>query len=122
LFKVSPADDVFFSDDAADVVLTDMCLIYIGPRKIDKVIGEIKRLARNRIVLSEFHMQNWYDRLHLRIFSGQHGYDYRKLLEKHGFYDIEIYKYPPELWPNNDHAKQGRIHLIVARVPRRKTY
>lgn len=117
MFKVSSGDDVMMSDKSTDVVLTDMYLIYVGARKIDKHIREIKRLARNYVLLCEFHSESWADRLKLLLGSGYHAYNYKKLLKKHGFYDIMTMKIPPELWPGAN-IKDHR-YLILAKVSKR---
>lgn len=116
VLSVGPGDDVFMSDKSSDIILSDMMLIYVGPRKINRYIQEMKRLARNYIVLSEFHSSSWWERFKLRLFSGHNSYNYRKLLEKHGFYDISINKYPPNSWPEDDNNKFRR--LIIAKTPK----
>jgi ubiquinone/menaquinone biosynthesis C-methylase UbiE len=124
MFKVSPADDVMMSDKATDVVLTDMMLIYVDPSRIDKHIKELKRICRNHIVLCEFHSDSWWQRLKLRFTSGYNAYDYIKLLKKHGFYNIQKFKIPPEVWPKEDgtpaNPKENQFRWIIkAQVPKR---
>lgn len=118
IFKVGLGNDVMFSDKSTDVVLTDMTLIYVGPRKINSYIEEIKRIGRNHVVLCEFHHTNQFKRLWLKIFSGYNSYDYDKLLEKHGFYDIQNYKLRPDDWPDGTHQKEFG-YIFVARIPKR---
>jgi ubiquinone/menaquinone biosynthesis C-methylase UbiE len=118
LFKVCQGNDVMLSDKSTDVVLTDMALIYVGPLKINSYIEEIKRIGRNHIVLCEFHSENLIRRLWLKIFSGYNAYNYRKLLEKHGFYDILSYKLTQEDWPEGTHQKEFG-YIFTARVPKR---
>lgn len=118
LFKVCPGDDVMLSDNSTDVSLTDMALIYVGPRKIDDYIAELKRITRNNIVLCEFHSPSIFRRLWLKVFSGYNAYDYKKLLTKHGFYDIMSYKLREEDWPNGTHQKEFG-YIFVAKVPKR---
>lgn len=115
-FRVDSGENVFMSDKSSDIILTDMTLIYVGPRKIDKYVVEMKRLARSFVVLSEFHSRNWWERFKLRLFSGHNAYDYQKLLEKHGFHDIIIQDYPPNCWPLDDNTKFRK--LIIARPPK----
>lgn len=119
IFKVGPVHDIMMSDDATDIVLSDMCLIYYGPGKIDSAIKEIKRIGRNYVLFCEFHHHSFWKRLQLRLTSGYYAYDYRKLLEKHGFGDIELYKIPEEYWPGGNPQKTFG-YLIKARIPRRK--
>jgi ubiquinone/menaquinone biosynthesis C-methylase UbiE len=114
LFKVNSGDDVMMSDKSTDVTLTDMCLIYVGPFKIKKYLTEIKRITRSRVVLCEFHHPSFFKRWWLRLTTGYHAHDYKKLLEKQGFYDIGIYKMPDEAYPQ---AKDMECrYLITARV------
>lgn len=115
-FKVGSADDIMMSDNSMDVVLTDMTLIYIGPRKINKVIKELKRVSRHYVVLCELHSDSIFDRIRLRLGSGYNAYNYEKLLKKHGFNDITLIKIPPEVWDGKPQKPYGFI--ILARVPK----
>jgi len=118
-FKVCPVDDVMMSDNSVDVVLTDMCLIYISPHRMEKVMHEIKRIARHYVVLCEFHEPNWFKRMMVKYRSGYYAHDYKSLLEKHGFYDIIMYKIPPDAWPGGGY--QEKIgYVVVAKAPKRK--
>ena len=118
LLKVGSGDDIMLSDNSTDVVLSDMCLIYVGPRKIKKYLEEMKRIARNYIVLCEFHSTSWWNRLALKINLGYNAYNYDKLLEKLGFYDIQMYKLKEEDWPDGNPQKTF-AYIIMARVPKR---
>ena len=118
-FKVSDIDDILMSDNSSDVVLSDMCLIYINPRKMGKVLAEVKRISRKRIIFCEFHSSSFWARLKLRMTSGYYAYDYRKLLERYGFYDIVIEKIPEELWPGGNPQKTFG-YIITAKVTKRK--
>lgn len=125
LLKVCSGENLLISDNATDVVLTDMMLIYAGPRKIHKYIEEIKRVARHYVVFCEFHHESWWKRLKLRLQEGYHAYNYEDLLHKHGFYDINIIKIPEELWPEPDgtpgHEPQKTFgYIIKAKLPLRK--
>jgi len=114
VLEVSSMDKIFLSDQSTDIVLTDMALIYADPFKIDKVIKEIKRVARNAVILVEFHHKSWIKRLALRLFAGYNSYDYQRLLEKHGFYNIEFYKLSEKDWPNGEPQKTF-AYLISAK-------
>lgn len=118
MLKVGSGDNIMLSDNSTDVILTDMTLIYVGGRDIDRYIKELKRVARNYVVLCEFDSQSWWSRLKLKFDSGYNAHDYGKLLTKHGFYDITKYKIPPELWDNGEPQKTYG-YIIVARVPKR---
>lgn len=117
MFKVNSADDIFMSDKSTDVLLSDMTLIYSGRFKIDKYIKEIKRITRSYIVLCEFHSDNWWNRLALKLNSGYNAYDYKKLLKKHGFYDIFLHKLKQEDWPGGNPQKTFG-YIIVAKIPK----
>lgn len=119
LFKVGTVEDIMISDDSTDVVLTDMCLIYIGPRKIDNVIKEIKRITREYVVFCEFHHTSFWKRLWLRYTEGYNAYDYKKLLEKHGFYNVDTFKIPNEYWEGGK-PQSVYGYIVIARVPQRK--
>lgn len=114
-FKVGSAEDILMSDKSVDVVLTDMLLIYVGPRKIKKHLQELKRIGRNIVMLHEYHEKSWWRRWKLRIFSGRHAYDYEKLLNNLGFYDIIKYKMPEF---EKDSENRFR-YIFVARIPKR---
>lgn len=98
VLDIGTVDNCFFADKCADVVLTDAALIYVGPEKIDKVIEEMKRVSRKHVVFVEFHEPIWWRRWMVWWKSGYFAYDYRKLLTKHGFWDIEIKRIPEEVW------------------------
>ena len=115
VLEVSSADNLFLSDKSADILLTDMALIYLSPFDINKAIKELKRVARNQIMLVEFHHKNWFKRQVLRLLAGYNAYDYRKLLEKNGFYEIEIYKLTEADWPGGQPQKEYAC-LITAKV------
>lgn len=117
LFHVEPGNNMMMSDKSVDVVLTDMALIYVDPLQIDSYIKEIKRIAREYVLIVEFHSPNLWKRWKARL-GGYHVYDYRKLLEKHGFYDILVQHIPEEYWPGTDNNTEFRS-IILAKVPKR---
>lgn len=118
LFKVNSADNIMMSDNMTDVILSDMVLIYVADRDIDRYLKEIKRVARNHVVLCEFDSTSWWDRFRLKLSTGYNAHDYEKRLKKLGFYDIIKYKMPPDLWEGGEPQKTF-CHIIVARVPKR---
>jgi ubiquinone/menaquinone biosynthesis C-methylase UbiE len=102
-----------FTDQCADVVLTDMVLIYVA--QIEETLSRIRRLARKRVVLCEFHSTRSWERAALRWVTGYRAYDYPTLLRAQGFGDIEISKIPRALWPGGrPQARYG--YLIIASV------
>ena len=116
MFKVNSADDIMMSDKSVDVVLSDACLIYVGSRKIKKYLKEIKRIGRKYIVLCEFNSRSWFKRLALKWKTGYNAYNWKRLLDTQGFYDIQLYKIPKEIWPGFPWEKFG--YIIKAKIPK----
>lgn len=114
-FKVNSADSIMMSDKSVDVILSDMCLIYVNPQDIGRYLKEIKRVARNYVVLCEFHSDSLWNRLALKWNEGYNAYNWPKLLEKHGFYDVISYKIKPEHWPESD-LQQKFCYIILAKI------
>lgn len=117
VFKVNSADNVMLSDKATDIVLSDAVLIYVSPKDIKRYIKEIKRIGRRYLVLCEFHSTSWWNRLALKINSGYNAYDWKKLLESEGFYDVALYKIPKEVWSGTPWEEFG--YICVATIPHR---
>jgi protein-L-isoaspartate(D-aspartate) O-methyltransferase len=115
VFEVSDASKIFLSDKSVDVILTDMAMIYIDPWHINKTIKEIKRVARNNILMIEFHSQSWKKRQEFRLKTGYNAYNWFKLLEKHGFRDIEILRLSKNDWVDDESLSQFR-YIITAKV------
>lgn len=118
LFRVGNFLDIPLSDNSSDVVLTDMTLIYAGPRKIHIALEELKRVSRRYVVMFEFHSESLWDRVKLYFRSGYFAYNYKKLLEKHGYYDIILQKMPKECWDGD--PQRTYAYLIKAKVLKRK--
>ena len=116
-FKVNSADDIMMSDKSTDIVLSDMTLIYVSKKDIGRYIKEIKRIARNYILLCEFHSDSWWNRMSLKINSGYNAYDWKKILNKYGLKDIVLYKLKEEDWPGGNPQKTFG-YIILARVPK----
>lgn len=116
LFKVNRGDDIMMSDKATDIILSDMYLIYVTKGKIRAQLREFKRVARDYIVLCELHSKSFKERFVFKWKEGLNVYDYQKLLESEGFYDIQMFKVPKEMWPESD-AQQKYCNVIVATVP-----
>lgn len=107
--NVSPAHDIFLSDKSVDMVISDACLIYVGRNMINKTLQEIKRVTRRNIVFCEFHSDSLYQRTRLQLESGYYAYNWKKLLEKNGFFNIEMRKIPKEVWPGTPWEEFGFI-------------
>lgn len=110
-FHVESMEDMLLSDNSVDVILSDASLIYIGPSKIDQAMEEIRRIVRHKVILCEFHSDNWWKKLVFRFKTGYNAYDYRKLLENNGFYDIQVIKLP-DYWKGDPWKTWG--HIIIA--------
>lgn len=115
---VNSADDMMMSDKSTDVIMSDMTLIYVGSRQIDKYLKEIKRVARNHVLFCEFYSSSWWNRLALKINTGYNAHDWSKLLRKHGFYDVARYKLTEKDWPGGNPQKQFG-YVFLAKVPKR---
>jgi ubiquinone/menaquinone biosynthesis C-methylase UbiE len=114
IFRVESGDNLLMSDKSVDVLLTDMCLIYVDPLKINDFLREFKRVGRNYVVLCEFHSPSWWKRQIAR-FGGYHVYDYRKRLENLGYFNVQIQHIPEQLWPGTDRNTEFRS-IITARI------
>lgn len=119
ILRQGSVEDIMLSDSSTDAVLSDMCLIYVGPLHIRKALREMRRIGRFKVVLCEFHSSSLLKRLWLRYTSGYHAYNYRKLLAGLGFYDINLYKIPERYWPGGE-PQQTFGYLITASIPPRK--
>jgi len=117
-FKVNSADDIMMSDKSTDVVLSDMTLIYVNRKDIDRYVKEMKRIARNYVILSEFHSKSLWNRLALKYNSGYNAYNWERLLNKHGFRDIVLHKIKENEWPGGNPQKTFG-YIIMAKVPRK---
>lgn len=114
LFHVEAGNDMMMSDKSVDIVLSDMCLIYVDPTQITSYLKEFKRVGRNYVVLCEFHSTSWWKRLKAR-FGGYHVYNYQKRLEALGFYDIQCQHIPEAYWPGADNNTEFRT-IITAKI------
>ena len=111
MFQCEAGDDMMMSDGSVDVVLSDMCLIYVDPRHIQKYLKEMFRVTRNNIILCEFHSESWWKRLKARL-GGYHVYNYKRELEKAGFYGTIVQHIPEKYWPGTDNNSQHRAIII----------
>ena len=102
ILQVGEATDIYISDKGADIILSDMCLIYLTKKNFYKVLEEARRVARVGMVFCEFHHKSWFRRQILRWTSGYNSYNYKKELKKAGFYDIQMYKLTEQDWPGGN--------------------
>ncbi len=115
-FHVEASDDLLLSDNSVDVMLTDAHLIYYGPTQIKKVMKEMLRVTRHHIVIFEYHERSFWKRIWIRLTTGYNAYNYKKLLESFGCYNVQIVKMPPEFWPDTGWQKWG--HIMIAQIPK----
>ena len=80
-FKQGMAEKIPFADKCADLVITDACLIYVPPEKIEIAKNELLRVAKKYLLLCEWHGQNQFD--------GHWCYDYQKLFDG---YNVKLEK------------------------------
>lgn len=69
------AEKIYLFNKAVDLILTDACLMYIPPEKIENTVKEMLRVARKYIVMCEW---NGEDKL-----DGHWVRDYEKLFKGH---------------------------------------
>lgn len=91
-FDVQSVLDSYWSEGSSDIVMTDACLIYVSRKDIRKAIGEMYRMCRKGVVLSELHEPGLLERIGIRLSSGYCAHDYRRLLAEAGFHDISLTK------------------------------
>lgn len=113
-FHCEDMTDLLLSDRSVDVILSDASLMYIGTGKIKKTIHEMARVARVAVVINEFHSNSWLERIKFRLRTGYNIYNYKKLLENAGLFDIQIYKIPPIMYNDKEWDKYGSI--IIAKI------
>lgn len=105
--RVGSIEDIPMSDKSTDITLSDMTLLYV--KDIHKAIEEIKRVTRHYVILCELHSFKKCGIIKLWLKSGYRAHNYKKLLEKHGFYDVEIVKIPKEVWDGKPQIEFGYI-------------
>ena len=112
------ADNLYqFEDNSFDVVFADAVLIYIGPDKMKTVMEEIIRVARNGLILIEWHdfeKQNK-DPCGLGVYhNGYWKRDYITFLKQ--FFaeeQIHITKINSDMWPDKNWEKCGGIIKVI---------
>ena len=97
-FRVGDITAVPFHGEYFDLVLTDACLIYIGPDKIERALRELRRLSYDKFMMCEFNSSSWFKRVALRLASNYYAYDYLKLLSDKHFKYIKLTKITKDLW------------------------
>ena len=105
ILQVGEATDIYISDKGTDILLSDMCYIYLDKNNFCKAIKEAKRAARNGVIFCEFHHPSWIVRQLLKWRTGYNAYDYPQELKNAGFYDIELKKLKEQDWPGGEPQK-----------------
>lgn len=114
VLQVGEATDIYISDKGADILISDMCFIYLDGKNFKKALKEAKRVARNGVIFCEFHETNFFRRLLIKLSTGYNAYDYRKELLNAGFHDIQIQSLTTKDWPDTEKEKGLRC-IITAR-------
>jgi len=105
VLQVGEATDIYISSKGADIIISDMCYIYLTPGLFKKALIEAKRVARVGVIFCEFHSSSWFKRTALKIASGYNAHDYKKSMTEIGFHDIELYKLTEADWPGGEPQK-----------------
>ncbi len=113
--RVGSIDDIMLSDKSSDIIISDMALIYFSPRDVMKCLKEIKRVARNYVILCELNSTSWWNRMAVKYNTGYYVYDYRKLLTRLGFCDIVEFKLRPQDWPEST-LQQNFASIFIAKI------
>lgn len=95
------AENLYVGDNGTDVILTDMCLIYLGPKRIHNALKEMIRSTKKYLMFCELHSSNPFKQWGLRLSTGYNAYNYIKILSMYGLHSIEIDKIPVQCWPKN---------------------
>lgn len=98
------ADKLPWPDKSFDVALADAVCMYIGPRKIRKVIEEMIRVAKEMIVIVDFHKADGDVKGHIEL--GHWVRDYQALFAEYG-YKAKLRKITKEMWPSYSWEKLG---------------
>ena len=109
VLREGQADNLeFFGVGEMDVVFTDAVLLYVGPDKIRRVLAELCRVARRRLVLLEMHKPG------VRV-SGKYTtdgwlHDYKVALSGlQRFRSMKIERMPCELRPDGRWPQYGSL-------------
>jgi ubiquinone/menaquinone biosynthesis C-methylase UbiE len=100
-------DSLPYSDNYFDVVVADATLIYSGPKEIKKVLDEINRVVKTKVVLIERYAPT----LKGKEVGHVWGRDYKRLFERMGFQVTET-KLTEKEWPDSKNwQKYGRLYV-----------
>jgi S-adenosylmethionine-diacylgycerolhomoserine-N-methlytransferase len=104
----NPSNLKKFFNKSIDIVFSDACLIYLSPKKINSVVGEMVRIAKKAIILCEQHSD------HSNSFYNDNWiHNYKLLFGKFVSSEkIKFTKIPKEIW-GGDWGKFGYIIEII---------
>ncbi len=103
-----------FGDRSMDIVFSDATLMYIGPDKIQDIVGHMVRIARKAVILNEWDMGGSSETDH-RYHYGHWIHNYLSLFEKCGVRGkIEVTRISREMWDDSNWVKYGA--MIEARL------
>lgn len=112
-FRVGNIMAIPFDGELFDLVITDACLIYIGPDKIERAFREIRRVGYDKMLFNEFHSDNWLKRLKLRLMTRYFAYNYFKLLSDNHFKYIIVTKLSPEMFGGEPWTSYGAVMTCI---------
>ena len=92
------ADMLPWKDKSYDYVLADAVLMYIGPDKILKVIEEMLRVTKKKVIIIDFHKKNANPLGEVEV--GHWVRDYESLFAKYGL-QVKVRKITEEEWPGS---------------------
>ena len=113
VLQVGEATDIYISNKGADILLSDMCYIYLDKKNFRKAIREAKRVARIGVIFCEFHSTNWFKRMGVKFLTGYNAYSYKKELEGAGFHDVEVTPLTVDQWPGTEREKGLRCVITA---------
>lgn len=99
-----------FGDKSIDVVFTDATLIYVGPDKIRKVLGECLRISRKGLILNEWYFDSAGQKGKSVYHYGHWVHDYVALLSEWVSRErVVCRRVPPGVWHDHDWDTYGAI-------------
>lgn len=108
---VMDATDLYLTSNSVDLVMTDACLMYLGSKAAQKALSEIKRIGSRYFLFVEPHIVNPLLGFLVWRREGIFAHNYKKLLKKLGFEEVEFYKIPKGGWGDTGWEKIGYIIL-----------
>jgi len=110
------ADNIPANANSHSVVLADAVLMYVGPDKINKAISEMITVARDMIIIVDFHKAGAPEGT---IELGHWVRDYVELFRKHGL-KAQIRKITKKEWKSYSWEKLGHYIIVDLHDTKRK--